>query len=247
MNVGRKLMLIVVTSVALVTIPAAFSIYHFTKNKLLASEAAELQKETSAIVATASQNLASYELSLKALSNTLSKTLALPPQKGEEQAFNLLMHKSADGAWRSKHKNKVGDMESGLFLPPNAPLDASQKRLHLRSKQVLDVFGSSITSQTSNIWLFTVDNTEVIFDYVFPNFVYQMPADNDYTKTPWMTLGDPTTNPQRRLRWTPPTYDTPSQQWLVSAVMPVDVTGSWVGTVGRDFAILYKLGHGKKS
>ena len=52
MNVGRKLMLIVVTSVALVTIPAAIGIYQFTKNKLLTSEAAELEKETNAIIAT---------------------------------------------------------------------------------------------------------------------------------------------------------------------------------------------------
>lgn len=237
MNVGRKLMLIVVTSVALVTIPAAIGIYQFTKIKLLTSEAAELKKETNAIIATASQNLSGYELSLKALSNTLSKALTLPPQKGEEEAFDLLIQKSPDGAWRSKHKSKVDDMQSGLFLPPNAKLDAAQKRLHLRSKQVLDAFSSSIKSATGNIWLLTLDKTEVIFDYSYPNYVDEMTADTDYTKTPWMTLGDPAINPQRRLRWTPPSYDAPSKQWLISAVMPVDVNGHWVGTIGRDFTL----------
>ena len=237
MNVGRKLMLIVVTSVALVTIPAAVGIYQFTKSKLLTSEAVGLEKETNSIIATASQNLSGYELSMQALSNTLSKTLSMPPQKGEEAAFDLLIEQSPDGAWRSKHKSKVGEMESGLFLPPDALMDADQKRLHLRSKRVLDAFANSITSPTGNVWLLTMAKTEVIFDYSFPNFVNQMPANNDYTKTPWMTLGDPATNPKRSLRWTPPSYDAPSKLWLISAVMPVDVNGRWIGTVGRDFTL----------
>jgi diguanylate cyclase (GGDEF)-like protein/PAS domain S-box-containing protein len=237
MNVGRKLMLIVITSVALVTIPAAASIYYFTKNKLLNSEAAELAKETQSIVSTNSQSLAGYELSLKALSSNLAKAYAAPPLANEEATFDNLMQQSPDKAWRSKHKNQLGDMESGIFLPPNAKLDAEQKRLHLRSKQVLDIFGSSIASQTENIWLFTIDNTAVIFDYVFPNFVYEMPAVNDYTTTPWLMLGDPASNAERGLRWTPPTYDAPSKQWLVSAVMPIDVNGSWIGNIGRDIVL----------
>jgi diguanylate cyclase (GGDEF)-like protein/PAS domain S-box-containing protein len=237
MNVGRKLMLIVVTSVALVTIPAAIGIYQFTKNKLLTSEAAELEKDTNAIIATASENLSGYDLSMQALSNTLIKALSLPPQRGEEAAFNLLIEKSPDGAWRSKFKSNSGDMQSGLFLPPDAPLDAEQKRLHLRAKHVLDAFANSITSPTGNVWLLTLDKTEVVFDYNHPNLVDLIPADSDYTKTPWITLGDTSTNPGRRLRWTPPSYDAPSKLWRISAVMPLDVNGRWIGTIGRDFTL----------
>ena len=134
-------------------------------------------------------------------------------------------------------KATLAKWKAGLFLPPDAPMDAEQKRLHLRSKQVLDAFSSSITSPTGNVWLLTLDKTEVIFDYGYPNFVDLMQADTDYTKTPWMTLGDPAINPQRRLRWTPPSYDAPSKQWLISAVMPVDVNGRWIGTIGRDFTL----------
>lgn len=237
MNVGHKLMLIVVTSVALVTIPAAAGIYYYAKQKLLASEAVELVNETKTMLALNSRNLTSYELNLKVLSSMLTKTLLLPPQKAEEAAFDLLIQQSADGAWRSNHKNQIGDMESGLFLPPDAPLSAEQKRLHLRSKRILDIFGSSITSPTGNIWLLTHGKTEVIYDNRFPNFVLQMPADTDYTKTPWMTLGDPSTNHERGLRWTPPLYDMPSKQWMVSAILPVDINGRWIGTIGRDISL----------
>jgi hypothetical protein len=71
MNVGRKLMLIVFTSVTLVTVPASFAIYHYAKNKLLAGEAADLVKETNDIAVAASQNIERNELSVKALANAI--------------------------------------------------------------------------------------------------------------------------------------------------------------------------------
>ena len=230
-------MLIVITSVSLVTIPAAFGIYHFTKNKLLASEAADIAKETNATAAITMQNLASYELTLKALSATLAEVLSAPPRANEEAEFDQLVQQFPDKAWRSKHQSQIGDMQSGIFLPPNLIIDAEKKRLHLRSKNVLDIYGNAITASTGNIWLFTRDKSIVIYDNELPNFVLQVPADNDYTTTPWVTDGDPTSNPKRKLSWTGPTYDSPSKTWLVSAVMPIDVNGRWIGTIGRDIGV----------
>jgi len=241
MNVGRKLLLIVVTSVALVTIPAAAGVYFYAKHKLLASESETLASETKTLVASTTQNLAGYELSLTSLSRTLKAALTAPPQAGEEAAFDRLVQLYPDKAWRRAGKNANGYLEAGLFLPPEAKLDAEQKRLHLRSKRILDVFGSAIPSPTGNIWLLTRDKTEIIYDNLFPNFTLQMTADTDYTKTPWMTLGDPTTNTTRSLRWTPPLYDSVSKDWMVSAVMPTDINGRWIGTIGSDLSLAQLL------
>ncbi len=235
MNVGRKLMLIVAASVILVTIPAATGIYFYAQQQLLSNESENLLKKTNALITANAQAFKEDELRLQSLSSLLKKTLEAAPQAGEEAAFDHLVQQGPDGAWRSKHKSIIGNMQAGLFLPPDAPLDAAQKILHLRSKQLFDIFGSSITSPTGNIWLVTLGKTEVIYDNAFPNFVSLMPANTDYTQTPWMTLGDPATNPERGLRWTPPLYDPPSKLWLVSAVLPVDVNGRWIGTIGSDF------------
>jgi len=238
MNVGRKLMLIVVASVLLVIIPAAAGIYLYLKQNLLATEAATLTSETQTIVASNTQTLLDYEFSLKALSSALEKTLAEPPKAGEAAAFDRLIQRYPDQAWRNRREGFDGKVEAGVFLPPDAVLDAEQKSLHLRSKHLLDVYGTSITNSYGNIWLLTKDKTEIIYDHVYPEFAALMKADTDYTQTPWLTLGGPATNPKREIRWTPPMLDPVSNGWIISAVLPLDVNGRWIGTLGRDINIV---------
>ena len=96
MNVSRKLVLIVVISVALVIIPATAGIYFYLKDSLLEKEAATLTSETQAIVTANIQTLLDYEVNLKALSGTLQKTLAEPIKQGESAAFNRLIQHDAD-------------------------------------------------------------------------------------------------------------------------------------------------------
>jgi len=102
---------------------------------------------------------------------------------------------------------------------------------------LLDIYGTSITNAYGNIWLLTKDRTEVIYDLLYPDFVQLMKVDTDYTKTPWFTLGDPAVNPKREVRWTQPMLDSVTNNWIISAVSPLDVNGQWVGTVGRDISI----------
>ena len=237
MNIGRKLMLIVASSVALVTIPAATGIYFYVAHNLLASEAATQVAETSALVMANTQKVQSYEIGLQSLSKTLTNTLSAPPLAGEEAAFDAIIERHPDGAWRNKRATFNGKEESGLFLPPDASMDIHQKRLHFRTKQVLDAFGSSITTPTGNIWVLTHDRTEIIFDHLYPDFTMLMAADTDYTKTPWMTLGDPTINPKREVRWTSPIQDPVTKSWIISAILPLDINGRWIGTIGRDIGL----------
>ena len=75
MNVGRKLMLIVVTSVALVTLPSAGAIYYYVKQDLLKKEAHVLVAETKSLVSTNTSNLIKAEFSLKSLSRSLVKEI----------------------------------------------------------------------------------------------------------------------------------------------------------------------------
>ncbi|MDI1299739.1 PAS domain S-box protein [Methylotenera sp.] len=241
MNVGRKLMLIVVASVLLVIIPAAAGIYLYLKQNLLATEAVTLTNETQTIVASNTQTLLGYEFSLKALSSTLEKTLAEPPKVGEAAAFDRLVQRYPDQALRNRREGFNGHTEAGLFLPPDAVLDAEQKSMHLRSKHLLDIYGTSITNAYGNIWLLTKDKTEVIYDHLYPEFAALMKADTDYTQTAWLTLGDPATNPKREVRWTPPMLDPVSSSWIISAVLPLDINGRWIGTIGRDISITKAL------
>lgn len=241
MNVGRKLLLIVVASVLLVVLPALAGMYLYLKQNLLTNEAITLTKETQTIVATNTQTLLDFELSLKALSSKLGKALAEPLNKEEVAAFDRLIQRYPDKSWRNRREGFDGRSEAGVFLPPDAVLDAEQKSLHFRTMRLLDIYGTTITSGYGNIWLLTNDKTAVIFDHLYPEFAALMKADTDYTQTPWLTLGDPATNPTQEVRWTPRLLDPVSNSWIISAVLPVDVKGHWIGTIGRDISITKTL------
>lgn len=234
MNVGRQLMLTVFASVALVTIPSAIAIYYYTQHKALTSEATTLVAETKVLSAAHTQKLADAGRSLKALARIYEKDLARPLEPNDIEAFNRLIQQDKDGAWRNASANFDGRTESGLFLPPNSLLDAELKKNNVRSKYILDVFGSSIQSLFNNVWLLSRANSLNIYDAGVPDFVAKMPIDIDYTKTPWITLGDPSTNPKREMRWTSPLYDPIVKTWIVSAVQPVDINGKWIGMLGHD-------------
>ena len=234
MNVGHKLMLIVISSVALVTLPSAIAIYYFTQHKMLTNEATTLVAETKLLSVSHTQKLADAKRSLNALTRIYEKELSKPLDIGDELAFNRLIQHDSDMVWRNASANFDGNIESGLFVPPNVTLSADKKKIYLRSKRILDIFGNSIQSLFNNVWLLSRDNSLNIYDAGVPNFVAKMPTDIDYTKTPWITLGDLTTNPNREMRWTPPLYDPIVKTWLVSAVQPVDVKGQWIGMLGHD-------------
>lgn len=234
MNVGHKLMLIVISSVALVTIPSAIAIYYYTQHKMLTTEATTLVAETKLLSVSHTQKLADAKRSLNALARIYEKDLAKTINAGDEMAFDHLVQHDSDLAWRNVSTNFNGRVESGLFVPPNALLDGEQKKNYLRSKQILDVFGGSIQSLFNNVWLLSRDNSLNIYDAGVPDFVTKMPIDIDYTKTPWITLGDPIANPSREMRWTPTLYDPIVKTWLVSAVQPLDINGKWIGMLGHD-------------
>jgi len=237
MNVGRRLMLIVITSVAFVTIPSAAVIYYFTKQNLIAREAATLVSETGDLAAQHTQSLMSAEPSLRSLARLMIHSLNKAPQDDELQHFDRIVQRDADKAWRSRRDGFDGRLEAGMFFPPDASMDAAQKRLHMRSKNVIDIFGSSIHRPFTNIWLLTPEKTEIIYDHGIPDFALMIAADNDYTATPWIKLGDPASNPERAMRWTPALFDPVPKSWMVSAVLPVDVNGKWIGNIGHDIYV----------
>ncbi len=101
------------------------------------------------------------------------------------------------------------------------------------------MFGASTTANPvfDNVWMLGHDRSELIFNLSYPDFVYLMDKDNDYTKSPWMTLASPENNPDRSLKWTPALFDPVTQSWIVSVVYPLDIADEWRATLGMDINI----------
>lgn len=234
MRLSKKLAIIIATSVVAITVPSVIGVYYYFKHELLAKEGLVLQAETSIDVFNTFPRFRQEEARLNALSQLMAANLTAPAKNDELMLFDQIMHRSADGAWRTQPEVIVNDRTAGIFMPSDTKLDANQKALHMRVKKLIDAASFGINDSLNNLWFLSLDRTEVISDIYTPNFVSNMPADSDYTKTAWVTLGDPVTNPERKMQWTKPTFDPALNTWLVSAVKPVDVNGKWIGTIGQD-------------
>ena len=175
------------------TIPATVGLYYYYKDKLLDKEAKTLQADTDISITNVFRPILQEEAKLNFLSQLLQQDLAAAPDSNEVKLFDNMMQRSTDGAWRSRLNEIETNRSAGIFLPPEAKLDAKQKSLHLRSKKIIDSAAFGLNTYFNNLWLITHDKTEVISDNLTQDFVSQMSADADYTKTPWMTLGDPAT------------------------------------------------------
>jgi diguanylate cyclase (GGDEF)-like protein/PAS domain S-box-containing protein len=233
MNVTRKLRLIVFISVAIVALPSSAFIYFFTKQSILANEKLTLVAETQTLIDNHEAHLNEAIPSLKALAELLAQSFSTSPQVDEDARFDRLVHRGLDGAWRNEG-NTDSKTEAGVFLPPDFRFDSEQKRLHLRAKDTINVFGNASKSFFTNVWLLTRAKTEVIYDQTVPDFVHLMAADNNYTQTPWLTLADPVNNPNREPRWTPLLFDPVPKSWMISAIYPIDIDGQWLGSIGHD-------------
>ncbi len=236
-TIARQITLIVAIGMVSTAVPGALAIYSLVKGRILDNEAATLSAETKTLAKVHATRLLEAENSLRTLATLLSEQLLVPPDLADTRRFDASMKLSADGVWRNLRESFDGMRQAGVFMPVARP-DPGTKSLAMRVKQTFEVFGAGMPPDSRpNVWLLTPDRSEITFDRAYPDFVYQMNSDTDYTKTPWMTLGSPVENPERGLRFTPPLHDPVSNRWLVSAVRPLDLAGRWIGTLGHDIEI----------
>ena len=236
-NIRSKLTLVVIASILFSAIPATFVVKSYVQKNILEKEINDIISITDHQTDVISKRFWQAEPKLKGLARLLQEAIKKPTSAEELNDFYTTMELNQDGVWRNRRSNYEGLTESGIFLPPNSRETDQQKVEHLRIKRVMDTFGSAASKRNENIWFLSLDRSEVIFDKTFPNFVYEQQADNDYTKTPWVTYTSPEYNPKRELIFTPPLFDPVPRVWMVSALYPLDIDQKWIGTIGEDMQL----------
>jgi signal transduction histidine kinase len=241
LSVRRKLLIIVAVSILITTIPGLTILYYNAQSDIIKGETASLIEETERIVKLASQRFAASDIKLRSLARQIERALAQPDRENELAEFDKYFIVFEDGILRNRPENYVGTEEAGLFLPSIPAPTARQKIDHLRIKQVFDVFGAATTRSFENCYYLSPARGEVVFDIANPNYAYEMPADIDYTQTPWFELCTPANNPKKILQLTPPLYEPVMGTWMVSAVLPVYAGERWLGSIGEDMALTNDL------
>ncbi len=234
MSLSRKISVVVIFSVLFVSLISLLAYYQHSKQTLLTSELGELRSQTLATITHYESIIELAGSNLQALSRLLQRKLS--QDNDTTTSLNLDVIQFNDGGWRNNKSDFDGHSQSGIFLPPDVELTPQVKQFYAIALTAIDSFGAAATSHPMlrNIWMLGHDRSEIIFDRDFPDFVYSMSVDTDYTATPWMTLASPTNNPQRVVKWTQPLYDEVSQTWMVSALFPLDIDNKWIATLGID-------------
>ena len=247
MKLGRKLTLIVIFGVLLVTLPSITVIYKLARDHYLTTTLAQLEQSTQAHIRVQINILRRAENSLQTLAETLRKSLAQPANELEIKEFDALVKKDNDGVIRNHPKKFDGHTQAGVFIPKDVKVTNKVKRTKLRAMKLLSSFGLAALKHYDGIWFDQLNKTSVIFWRRDPEFIYKLAPDHDYTKTLWDQLASPKLNPKRITLWTPAIYESPVHTWVVSAVYPLDIEGRWEGILGHDIALTELLNSFKAS
>ncbi len=244
MNVSKKMSWIVILSSVGVLVPALFALYFTAKKELLEKELAQHLDYIQIVADDFASDLNVLTSNLEKLNLLINRQL-IDANQEDIARFDQRMALSADGAWRNNKEHYDGRIQAGLFLPPDYNLDADARRFYGRMFNIFEAFGIAASSKQSfdNLWFLGHQRSELIYDLIYPDFIYRMKPETDYTGSDWMTLASPERNPQRETKWTSPLFDSVSGTWIVSAVHPLDIKGEWVGTLGQDVhtSMLFRL------
>ncbi len=244
MNVSKKMSWIVILSSLVVLLPALSAFYLTAKKELLEKELAQHQKFIQMVADDFASDLDVLTKNLEKLDLLINRQLR-DTNHEDIKRFEQRMARSADGAWRNRIEDYDGSTQAGLFLPPDYQIEEDTKRFYGRMFRVFETFGVAVNNSQAfeNLWFLDHQRSELIYDLAYPDFVYRMTPDTDYTSTDWMTLASPERNPQRETKWTPPLFDEVPGTWIVSAVHPLDIGGEWVGVLGQDvhLKMLFRL------
>lgn len=152
-------------------------------------------------------------------------------------AFDSLVRRDPDGAWRSRRDRFDPEREAGVFLPAFTPVTPEFKAFVMRARRLTGYFGAgTLDPLLADAWVSPEIGGQIIFVTDQPDYVYEERADQDYRNTEWLQLARPDGNPRGEVRWTNPYHGAKTDAWFVSVLSPYTVGGRYAGSVGQDLS-----------
>lgn len=216
---------------------AVVCFYLFSRETTINDAGKRIASITNSRVEALNARLQMARESLEKFRTHLAHTLLAPPDAKDISEFDASIAIQPNGMLTNDRKTFDGRIEAGFFINPHIPLDPFMRALHMRAQRLMTIYGSAIVPPFDSLWLLTKKRSEIVYRPRFPNLIYQAQPGDDMSSTEQMTLGAPAINLDRGLRWTKAAYDFVSWSWIVSAVMPIDFNGQWIGTIGHDISI----------
>jgi PAS domain S-box-containing protein len=152
-----------------------------------------------------------------------------------------------DGAWRSRRKFSDGRKWSTLWLHKDAKLTPELQTQILRANNICnDLLQGWVDSFPSLYFLFPCQ-ANMGFDPRIPNWVWDTPADYDNNGIEAVRNANPENNPGRRIVWNSVLEEPTSHNPYIAVLLPIDLDGTNVATVGHDIHALQLLDDSTRS
>jgi signal transduction histidine kinase len=234
-SLSQRMLAILAASVIAVSAPAALVFYFFTRDAAI-SEAEQFAASS------ADRRILGLEYTLRLAGTSLYRfdlmlrdSLSAPAIDDEAAKFAAGLEHNPAGMLVTRHDSFDGRFQAGVVFHPTVPRTDEVYRFHARAQRLMTIYAGAVVPPLDSMWLLTRDQTAVIYVPRDPDFIYRATTGNNYLASEWVTLGDPATNPERKLRWTHAAFDPVLRTWIISAVRPFDLNDAWLGTIGHDF------------
>jgi signal transduction histidine kinase len=234
-SLSQRMLAILAASVVAVSAPAALVFYFFTRDAAI-SEAEQFAASS------ADRRILGLEYTLRLAGTSLYRfdlmlrdSVAAPTIDGEVTKFAAGLERNPAGMLVTRRDGFDGRFQAGVLFHPSAARTDEVYRFHARAQRLMTIYAGAVVPPLDSMWLLTRDQTAVIYVPRDPDFIYRATTGNNYLASEWVTLGDPATNPERKLRWTHAAFDPVLRTWIISAVRPFDLNNAWLGTIGHDF------------
>lgn len=145
-----------------------------------------------------------------------------------------------DGCWRSKKEYSSDYEYSPLWVHKDvgpSPDDDFKRRI-LIMEEVCHTFQPGWVHDFRSLYGFTNDKQAVIgFDPALAGWIYYQPADYPVNTEEFGYMATRAANPQRKMVWTGTTSNQGNNASLVSIVLPIELDGRHVMSVGHDMLV----------
>ena len=233
-----KVAALILLAVGLILIPMAWMVGSVLRERLMRQTLEDLQQQDQAWLEQLRNDLRMAETSIHCFVRLLSNLPGSGAQPDAEAAFQNAVQRDADGIWRSRPERFQATLQAGIWAPDEA-VDTPEERLFfVQAKELMETYGLGSASHLfANTWALPEENGEIVYWPEVPDFIYQVPASQDYRPTEWYQLTNPDVNPSGEPRWTSTSYDPVPKVWMISVVAPFQRGGRWAGAAGHDLII----------
>ncbi len=150
--------------------------------------------------------------------------------------FDKLFEQDAQYAVRNRLEHFNSTQQSCVYIDKDVPLTPKTQQKVLYLYDLTAQYGSVSRRHFDSTYVLTKNNIIVSFAPKDPQWCQLLDDKFNVVDSTEYWLSDKQHNPQRRIIWTHPYFNSNQQKWMISGVTPIDVNGEQVAAISYRLA-----------